>query len=219
MYHLDKQALFFDFDGVLAETMPYHIPAWNRVLEQHYGFSLNPMTLKLNEGRPVFEIIRAIFEDAGQYYDAAILNRVITQKNELFRATHNARVFPEIKEIIGLAKARGLKIGLVTGTRRENIGVIVPDDILDRFDVIIAEGDSERGKPAPDPYLAAAEKVGLAPEDCLVIENAPLGIQAAKSAGMFCFAVKTTLSAEHLAKADVTFNNHADLLHGLKAYI
>jgi HAD superfamily hydrolase (TIGR01509 family) len=206
------RAIFFDFDGVLADSMPYHLPAWNQVLEKDYGFSLDPMVIKLNEGRPVYEIAQAVFAAAGQPYTANILNAVITKKNALFRASHRATIFPENIEIIRRAKERGLSVGVVTGTKRENISYIIPDDLLVQFDVIIADGDAPRGKPSPDPYLLAAEKTAVAPKDCLVIENAPAGIQAAKAAGMFCVALKTTLPAEHLKQADVTFNNHAELL-------
>ena len=107
----------------------------------------------------------------------------------------------------------------MTGTKRENLGVIIPDELLVQFDIIIADGDTKRGKPSPDPYLAAAQKVAVAPNECLVIENAPAGIEAAKAAGMFCAAIKTTLSGEHLNKADVTFNNHAELLERLNQFI
>lgn len=216
---MTKQAIFFDFDGVLAETMPYHLPAWNQVLEQNYGFSLNPMAVKLNEGRPVYEIAEAVFRDAGQPSTPDILNDVVTQKNEIFRATHNSSVYPEISKIIRIARDHGLAIGLVTGTKRENLGVIVSPEVLAQFDIVITDGDTQRGKPAPDPYLAAAQNMAIAPARCIVIENAPAGIQAAKSAGMFCIALKTTLSAEHLSIADVTFNNHAELLSELHRFI
>ncbi len=206
------KALFFDFDGVMAETMPYHLPAWNTVLERDYGFSLNPMAVKLNEGRPVLEIAQAVFEDAKQPYTHEILQDAISKKNDIFRATHHSSVFPENITLIKWAKERGLQVGLVTGTKRENLGVIISDDLLVQFDIIITDGDTERGKPAPDPYLAAAEKVAVDPADCIVIENAPLGIEAAKSAGMFCIALKTTLPGELLNQADVTVNNHAEML-------
>lgn len=212
------KAVFFDFDGVMAETMPYHLPAWNTVLERDYGFALNPMTVKLNEGRPVFEIAQAVFDDAGQPYTTEMLLDVITKKNAIFRDTHKSSVFPENYVLIKRAKERGLKVGLVTGTKRDNLGLVLPDDLLAQFDIMITDGDTARGKPAPDPYLAAAENIAVDPADCIVIENAPIGIEAAKSAGMFCIAVKTTLPGELLNQADVTFNNHAELLQRIDQY-
>ena len=212
------KALFFDFDGVLAETMPYHLSAWNTVLERDYGFSLDPMSVKLNEGRPVLEIAQAVFEDARRSYTDEMLLDVVSKKNEIFRNTHQSFVYPENISLIQRAKKRGLQVGLVTGTKRENLGVIISDDLLVQFDIIITDGDTVRGKPSPDPYLAAAENVAVDPADCIVVENAPAGIEAAKAAGMFCIAIKTTLPGELLKQADVTFKNHAELLQRIDQF-
>jgi len=142
---LTTKGIFFDFDGVMADTMPYHLVAWNYVLERGYGFSLDPMSVKLNEGRPVYEIAEAVFKDAQKSYTPEILTDVITRKNEHFRATHKSVIFPENLKIIKRAKDLGLQVGLVTGTKRENIGIILSDDLLVQFDIIIADGDSMDG--------------------------------------------------------------------------
>jgi beta-phosphoglucomutase len=209
---LKFDAIFFDFDGVMAETMPYHLTAWKDIIENHYGFEFRPMTVKLNEGRPVVGIARAVFEEAGRDYSESQLLDIIEKKNAVFRATNNATIYPENFEIIKLAQDKGLKVGLVTGTHLKNVEALLPKEMMANFDVIIVDGDAERGKPFPDPYLTAARRCGVDPEKCIVVENAPMGVQAAKSAGMFCAALKTTLSSEHLKAADVTFDNHAQLL-------
>jgi beta-phosphoglucomutase len=210
------RAVFFDFDGTFVESLPYHLAAWEEVLMSQCGFHLDPITVKLNEGRPVIEIARAIFEQAGQPFSEQLLHSIIDLKNERFRATHRARIFPENLQIIDLLKKRGIFVGLVTGTKRANLGVIVPLKVLRFFDVIITDGDTPLGKPAPDPYLAAAEKLGIQPSECLVVENAPLGIQSAKAAGMFCVALTTTLPEEHLQQADVTLHDHRRLYQKLE---
>lgn len=207
------KAVLFDFDGVFAETIPWHLAAWDDVLRRECGFAVDPMTIKLNEGRPVFEIARAVFETAQRTVDDGMLQRIIELKNQRFREIHRARVYQEIPLIIDAVKKRGGSVGLVTGTKRANIGVVVSDDLLQRLDVILADGDTARGKPWPDPYRAAAEKLRLRPSECMVIENAPVGVQSAKAAGMFCVALMTTLTAEQLQQADVTIAAHADLLN------
>lgn len=183
------------------------------------GFYVDPMTVKLNEGRPVVEIARAIFEQAGQPFSEELLQRLIDLKNERFRATHHARVYPENLQIIDLMKKRGISVGLVTGTKRANLGVVLSPEIMRLFDVIITDGDTALGKPAPDPYRAAAERLHIEPGECLVVENAPLGIQSAKAAGMLCIAVMTTLPEEHLQQADVTVPAHAELLVLLEQFL
>ena len=210
------RAIFFDFDGVFVESLPYHLAAWEEVLMSQCGFHVDPITVKLNEGRPVVEIARAIFEQAGQPFSEELLQQIIDLKNERFRATHRACVFPENLQIIDLLKKRGILVGLVTGTKRANLGVIISPEIMQLFDVIITDGDTLLGKPASDPYIAAAEKLGIPPAECLVVENAPLGIQSAKAAGMFCVALTTTLAEEHLQQADVTLHNHRRLYQELE---
>ena len=212
-------AILFDFDGVMAETLPYHIPAWKRALKDRFDFPFNPMTVKLNEGRPVMGIAKALFEEAGQDYTDELLATVVEQKNSIFRDTQKSTIYPENPEIIRLAKNNGLKVGLVTGTKLKNVQALLTPELLKSFDVIIVDGDVERGKPFADPFLAAANRLRLQPEKCLVVENAPLGIQAAKAAGMFCAALKTTLSSEHLAAADVIFENHAEFYKNFRDLI
>lgn len=210
------EAIFFDFDGVMAETMPDHLKAWKDIVENHYGFQFRPMTVKLNEGRPVVGIARAVFEEAGRDYSESTLLDIIEQKNKKFRESNNAMIYPENYLIIDNAKANGVKVGLVTGTHRKNVEALLSAEMLEKFDAVIVDGDVRRGKPFPDPYLEAARRVGVAPEKCCVVENAPLGVEAAKTAGMFCVALQTTLSAEHFEAADVTFATHAELAEFLK---
>jgi HAD superfamily hydrolase (TIGR01509 family) len=177
------------------------------------------MTVKLNEGRPVFEIAKAVFDDAGRDYTDTLLTSLIETKNALFRATNEASIYSQNFEIISTAKAKGLKVGLVTGTKRKNLSPIIPDHLLQQLDVVITEGDTERGKPSPDPYLAASDRLLITPQECLVVENAPAGIESAKSAGMFCVALKTTLPESFLDLADVIFDSHSDFQRKLAQLI
>lgn len=197
---------------MFADTLPDHLAAWQQVLQETFQVAFDPMVVKLNEGRPVIEIARAVADSCGLAVTEAQLEGLIRAKNERFRALHRPRIFPEILQMIAIAKDKGISVGLVTGTKRENLVAVVDAKVLGMLDVIIADGDTVRGKPWPDPYLEAAERLGAPAEACLVVENAPQGIRAAKAAGMFCIAVMTTLKEEHLQEADVTVPTHADLL-------
>jgi len=97
---------------------------------------------------------------------------------------------------------KGYLLGLVTGTPKAEIEKILPDRIRGLFDCIIAGDQVKNGKPDPEPYLAAARGLNVAAECCLVVENAPLGIQSAQKAGMFCVALTTSLPKEYLKNAD-----------------
>ncbi len=206
------RAVLFDFDGVTAETLPSHISAWQRVLERDSHATLDEMVIRLNEGRPVIEMVKKIIEHTEMSFGQADVEKLIAKKNDEFQKHHKARVYKPIPSILDKIHQRGASTGLVTGTTLENIKTVLSLLLIDKFDVIIADGDTVQGKPAPDPYLAAADRLGVNPKDCVVVENAPVGIASAKSAGMMCIALATTLDKEHLAQADVKFDNHFELL-------
>lgn len=208
------KAILFDFDGVLAETFPYHLEAWTRVFSER-GIKANAKVVRLNEGAPAWKIGQAIAMDAGVELSEDELKEIAQRKNEIFRATNRAGVYEGVWELIELSKHRGLKVALVTGTDFANLQAVLPQSLLAAFDEIVKDGDTERGKPYPDPYLKAAERLRLEPDECLVLENAPLGIRSAKASGAFCVALMTTLPADQLKEADVVVMDHKIVLERL----
>jgi len=101
-------------------------------------------------------------------------------------------------------KRTSIKKALVTGSILKNILPVVGKDFLRNFEIIITGDQVTHTKPHPEPYLTAAEKLNVKPNECIVIENAPSGITAAKQAGMFCIALKTTIQNEqYLKEADL----------------
>jgi beta-phosphoglucomutase len=108
-------------------------------------------------------------------------------------------------------KNQDVLVGLVTGSYYNEAQKILPKKVFDLFDTVVAGDCVTRGKPDPEPYLSAAKNLKVDPKECLVIENAPYGIKAAKSAGMMCYAVATSLSKEYLCQADKIFETHEGL--------
>ena len=205
------KALCFDFDGVLAETLPYHLAAWKKVFCEH-GIDVDAMVVRLNEGAPAWKIGQAIALNAGVEFSEKELVEIAQRKNEMFRTANKAAVYEGVWDLIKWSKCRGLKLALVTGTAYDNLKAVLPESLLAAFDAIVKDGDTERGKPHPEPYLLAAKKLGLKPSECLVLENAPLGIRSAKAAGAFCVALMTTLPADRLDEADVVVRDHMAVL-------
>jgi beta-phosphoglucomutase-like phosphatase (HAD superfamily) len=112
------------------------------------------------------------------------------------------------KELLGsfnVNVSEGILLGLVTSSRRNLIEKIWKKEELAYFSTIISSDDTDRFKPYPDPYLKAIQKIQQEPMNCLVIENAPAGIQSACSAGITCFAISSTLPEEKLSGAQQVF--------------
>jgi HAD superfamily hydrolase (TIGR01509 family) len=107
-------------------------------------------------------------------------------------------------------------MALVTGATRERI-TITAGAVLPRFDAVVTANDVTRTKPFPDPYLAAASGLRVEPDACVVIENAPLGIDAAHAAGMRCVAVASTLDPRHLSAADIVVANLFEVIPHLES--
>ena len=105
-----------------------------------------------------------------------------------------------------------MKVALVTACALKNMQHCLNPEEQAHFDFIITGDEVPRAKPFPDPYLMAARQLGLRPEECVVVENAPLGIEAARNAGMRCVAIETTLGKEYLKSADHVLPNVAALL-------
>ncbi len=204
------KAILFDFDGVLAATLPWHLLAWQKVMQQD-DMTPDEMTIKLHEGAPAWQIAVALYQHAGIALAKEKAKELVIQKNRIFLKVQQARVYPEIFNIIEKAKSVLMPCGIVTGTTLENITAVLPAGWSEKFTVIIHDGDTERGKPFPDPYLAAINKLKITPAQCLIVENAPLGIRAAKAAEAFCVALQTTLTREQLQDADVIYVNHREL--------
>ena len=102
-------------------------------------------------------------------------------------------------------------MSLVTGSPLVEVKKILPRQIVSLFRVVVAGDQVKQGKPHPESYLKAARLFNLKPEQCLVVENAPLGIESAKRAGMFCVALTTSLPREYLTQADIIVGSLHDI--------
>ncbi|MEE8348682.1 MAG: HAD family phosphatase, partial [Acidobacteriota bacterium] len=116
-------------------------------------------------------------------------------------------LYPGAPGFIERLRAGQVPIAVATAAQAERLARSVPDDFLANFDVIVTGNDTQFGKPSPEPYLAAAKKLRVQPEQCIVIENAPLGIESAKAAGAYCIALCTTLDRSFLEGADEILNS------------
>jgi beta-phosphoglucomutase len=205
------RGVLFDLDGIIVDTLHYHYLAWKHMFEP-LGGTVTEHTVLLHEGRNSREILPILMQQAGVWIPEAQRAAFIEEKRAYYRSIVRVERYPGALEAVDELKARGYKVALVTACALKNMQHSLDASQQAHFDFIITGDEVPRAKPFPDPYLTAAREVGVPPEECLVVENAPLGIEAAKNAGMYCVAIETTLGREYLSQADCILSSVRDLL-------
>lgn len=207
------RAVIFDFDGVIADTMQDNCNAWKKAFAE-LGFSMNESEYYLLEGMGRFQIANFFIEKYS--LDPNITNEVVAKKECYYKVYSNFRLFDFVTEILFFLQSKGVPMAIVTGASRERLHQSLQDSISVLFDAIVTSDDVMNPKPNPESYLKAVNLIGIPADKCIVIENAILGIEAAKAAGCKCFALQTTMDAKVLKDADEIFTSHQYLLERLK---
>jgi len=203
------KAVLFDYDGVLVNSMPFHVKAWQSVFSD-FEITIEPDEVLLREGAHSIELAREIFADRSVEISELELKEFIDKKQKVYRKITEAKIENGTEPFLKSLKQRGKLIGLVTGTVRLNVEHSHSPEFIELFDTITTADDIKNGKPNPECYLNAARELAVSPGNCLAVENAPLGIQAAKTAGMQVAALMTTLDKESLPEADFYANDLGD---------
>ena len=200
------KAVLFDYDGVLVNSMPFHVKAWQSVFTD-FEIAIKPEEVLLREGARSIELAREIFADRSLEISELELKEFVDKKQQIYRKITEAKIENGTEAFLKNLRKQGKLIGLVTGTVRLNIEHSHSSEFIALFDTIVTADDIKNGKPNPECYLNAARELTISPNNCLAVENAPLGIQAAKNAGMQVAALMTTLDKEILPDADFYAND------------
>ena len=195
------RALLWDMNGVLVDDEPLQEEAWIAALSSA-GIQLEDGWWQEHFlGRRVSETMEKLFGFTPDDYAGLLVNKT---RHYSKAAASGLPTGPGAVEMLHAAQTQGIKQALVTSA-----GPMTMDMILDHlnvrefFEALICGRDVERGKPAPDGFLLGAERLGVAPEDCWVIEDSIPGLQAAHAAGMRCVAITTSFPAIALADAEI----------------
>ena len=195
------EAVLFDMDGVMVDSEPLWTEAEKQLLarrNQRYSPSLKSAMM----GRDARSAVAYLIEHYGL---AESVGQLMEERNQLIAKffKEHLKAIPGVLELVRSVMAAGIMTGLVSSSPKplvelavEKLGVTV------LFDLIMSGDQVVRGKPAPDIYISAAKNLGVKPQNCLVIEDAPHGVAAAKGAGMCCLAISSSVSVEELALAD-----------------
>jgi beta-phosphoglucomutase family hydrolase len=200
------RAVIWDMDGVIADTGPYHFKSWQ------YAFKMQGIIFHAADFQRLF----------GQRNDTIIRNmmkRNVTQtevdmiaeiKEAYFRQIiqKNLKPFPGVKRLLEILKENTIQAAIASSAPMENIRLILGGlGIADYFQAIVYGREVTEGKPSPQIFLRAAQKLGAEPPNCIVIEDAVAGVTAAIKAGMHCIGVTNTHAAEKLAEADLVVDS------------
>ena len=206
------KAVIFDMDGVIVDSEPAHEEVCKRrfkelninVTDEEYstfvGVSNKDMWTRLKENYGLKETV----EELISIHLKAIMDD--------FRE-RDEKPIPGVERLLENLKAEGIKIALASSSPMENIELVLEKfGIGDYFESVISGENLERGKPAPDIFLKSAEKLGVNPENCVVIEDSHNGVKAAKAAGMKCVGFKNINSGnQDLSMADIIVYSMEDV--------
>ena len=190
------QAVIFDLDGVLVNSMPTHFQAWKAAFAKIAGLEITERDVYLNEGMRGIELVEKIFEQKG-FPGRSLVRAVHGEKSRIFKGIRSSEPFEGVKEMIGCIRCAK---AVVSGSTRNDVETILEEAFgRDKFDLIITADDIERGKPDPSAFVKALGRMKVRPKDALVVENAPLGVRAANSASIGCYVA---LNNTPLARSD-----------------
>lgn len=213
------RAILFDFDGVLADSERLQYEALRQALNELGMNLIWEDYLKIGVGLPDRETVRLALRLNG-IEDDELAEKVLDRKTCLYDVWLPDRLpLPEGMGNVVRALSQRFILAIASGAFKHQIeAVLTREGLRDCFAVIVSHDDYQRGKPDPTPFLLALERLNafvtppLRSHECLVVEDAPVGIQAARAAGMRCIAITTYFPEEALQDADVVVSQLKDLL-------
>ena len=180
------KGVLFDLDGIVTDTATYHFSAWSRLIKDEFGLTLPEIVEERTKGVSREDSLRIILEELNLSVDKDRFQYLTNRKNQCYIESLNQLtsedILPGIFKLIKELKQKGIKIALASASHNgpfilEKIGLI------DSFDTIVDPGKLSRGKPDPEIFEVASAQLGLAPKDCVGIEDSIAGIKAINSAG------------------------------------
>ena len=207
------KGLLFDFDGTLADTMEGHYLAWKAALAE-YGIPIEAREYYPLEGTGLHEVARIFIR--GLQWTEAEIDELVSKKKKYFVDRQTVVFYPGVESLVSELSSRKVPMAIITAGHLDQLKLSVPEHFLNQFSALVTGDQVSRGKPDPEPFLRGASSLGLSPQDCIAVENAPLGVQSARSARIYCIAICSTVGRSELAEADEILESFEDLRSSVK---
>ena len=207
---MTKKAIIFDLDGVIVDTAKYHYLAW-RELAIQLGFDFTEAQNEQLKGVSRVRSLEILLDIGNVQLEEAQKTKLLIEKNtqylEYIAEMNHTEILPGIDDILHYLKLN--KIPFSLGSASKNARLILETlDLINLFDAIVDGNDVSTAKPDPEVFLIAAQKLGVEPDNCIVIEDAQAGVEAANKANMISVGIG---DKKILQEADYVFNNTSDL--------
>jgi beta-phosphoglucomutase len=212
--NMTPKAFIFDMDGTMIDNMDVHVQAWEVTVEK-LGGTLRGDALRKELYGKNEEVLERLF---GNRFTMEERTAIGLQKEADYRELYAPfiQLIPGLEDFLHQAKTMGIPMAIGTASNRQNVDFVVSSLQLHRFiNTIVGADDVSHGKPHPETYLKAALRLGVAPEDCLVFEDVPKGIETALNAGMRAMVVNSHHGETEFAAYDniIGYINSFDNLH------
>lgn len=194
------KAILWDLNGVIIDDEKLQQACWQQTLSEA-GLALPENWFDIILGRK----IQLSLKELEPGLDEAKAENLIERKNRLYQAeSRQIKPGPGVEQMLKAAHKKGIKQALVTGAGKTELRIAMQVIPFQKYMQVMIDGERvKQGKPSPEGYLLAAEKLGVNPEECWVIEDSPSGIKAGKQAGCLCLGLSTSLGPESLKEADI----------------
>ncbi len=211
-------SVLFDMDGVILNSMPFHVKAWKDAFMER-DLEVDERIFYLYEGAMEPDVACALFAENGTELTISDFFEIHERQKRIFlgKYAHRVRPFKDAIELVKWIEETGVPVGLVTSSHGEILDAVLPGQLRDLFGHIVTGDTVSRRKPHPEPYLAGLRGIGASKSmGNIAVENAPAGIESAKNAGLSCIAITTTLPRKYLEDAHKVVQDHEELFKELK---
>jgi HAD superfamily hydrolase (TIGR01509 family) len=183
------KGIIFDMDGVLIDAMSFHAEAMKIAVKEETNYEIDKKIVYQLEGMPSNNLVKEIFKkyNINKALDQDLIEKISKRKKDLFKEIEDTHLIEGVRDLIKVLNECKCLKAIVTGAAKKEIELTIDKMIgLNNFDVVVSGEDVDAGKPNSAPFVVALQKMNIKPTECIVVENAPLGVEAANKAGIRC---------------------------------